>query len=297
MVIAIGHGVFAEQHHRDTVDPAADLVRRHGQRGEDDAVDGMAAHPIKQALLHGWVGAGDLDKQHVAQSGGRLGEPGRQLGEVRGLQLRHRQREEASAPGLQLSGTEVWSVSELTNRRLHPGPGRGADVRIVVDHIGGSLHADPCQLSDVFEASHHASTSARAWVEWSRISSPAWTSRFDSSDVQPQVNVVRSPGATLVSVVNVPVGVASTTSERAQFPYPARLNPPQRHNPRSLKEHHDNDVQLFPRRARFHRQQYLSTTTSWRCARRRGCGRSGRLLARIGRCTWSGGFGCRGWGC
>ena len=142
---------LAEQHHRRGVAAGGQLAATGGERADDEPVDELGAEAVHDQLLRVELAVGLVDEHRPAAPRRCLDDVPGELGEVRDLELRDREREDAGPAATQLPRCQVRPVVELAEGGVDLGPGARGHVRVAVDDVGDGLHRDAGQVGDVDE--------------------------------------------------------------------------------------------------------------------------------------------------
>ncbi len=127
---------LAQQHHRRRVPVRLELRPRGVQRAEQDPVHHPRIHPAGHEPFGLRVTLGLIDQHGVAAFPRRLHDMADQLGEIRHVDLGHRERDQPAAAEPEVAGAEIGPIAELVDRPAHPFLGRRAHRTVAGQDVG-----------------------------------------------------------------------------------------------------------------------------------------------------------------
>ncbi len=150
MVGAVGQQ-FAQQDGRRRPGVRVQVLRREGQRAEDDAVHEVRTETGQCRLLLLAVRAGLVDQHGQGAPLGLPDDMAGQFREIRDVEFGHYQGDDARPSAAQVPSGEVDAVTEVVDRLLHHPPGPVGHMDVVVEHVGHRFLRHPRMPCDVLD--------------------------------------------------------------------------------------------------------------------------------------------------
>jgi hypothetical protein len=140
---------LAQQDQRGRGPARRQLVGAGRDRAQQHAVDEVGAEVLQDPGLPVAVAVGLVDQHRPALRPGCPHDVHGQLGEVRDVEVRQRESDDARPAAAEVARGQVGPVVEVGDRPVDPVPGRRRHVDVPVDDVRHGLHRDAGPPGDV----------------------------------------------------------------------------------------------------------------------------------------------------